>query len=176
MQFDHSLADNPFAVLSFLAAPAILTNATTLLAMSTSNRLARASDRAKAASSQILSLKTTDETLAILHQTDFQISTTRARMLVQALRYFYFAAGCFSAGTCAALLGAFSSRWHLPRLDSVTQALTMALSSAGMVGLVLGAVKLVAETRLALRSLDAHHTAITRWRATHQVPPINPGE
>jgi hypothetical protein len=175
MQFDHSLADNPFAVLSFLAAPAILTNATTLLAMSTSNRLARASDRARAASSQILSLKATDETLAILHQTDFQISTTRARMLVQSLRSFYFAAGCFSAGTCAALLGAFSSRWHLPRLDSVTQALTMVLSSAGMVGLVLGAIRLVTETRLALRSLDAHHTAITRWRATHQAPPVNPG-
>lgn len=175
MSIEPIMSENPFAVLSFLAAPAILTNATTLLAMSTSNRLARASDRARAASAIILAQKAADETLAILHQTDFQISTRRARMLVQALRAFYFAAGCFSAGTCAALLGAFSTRWHLPRLDSVTQSLTMLLSTAGMIGLVLGAVELVRETRLALRSLDAHHTAITRWRATHQAPAVDPG-
>jgi hypothetical protein len=37
---------NPFAALSLIVAPAILTNASAVLAMSTSNRLARAVDRA----------------------------------------------------------------------------------------------------------------------------------
>ena len=38
---------NPFAALSLIVAPAILTNASSVLTMSTSNRLARAVDRAR---------------------------------------------------------------------------------------------------------------------------------
>ena len=45
MPSDPSLIYNPFAALSFIAAPAILTNASTVLALSTSNRFMRASDR-----------------------------------------------------------------------------------------------------------------------------------
>ena len=44
---------NPFAVLSLIAAPAILTNCCSLLAMSTSNRLARAVDRAHELTKQL---------------------------------------------------------------------------------------------------------------------------
>jgi len=38
---------NPFAILSFIVAPAVLTNASSVLSMSTTNRLARAVDRAR---------------------------------------------------------------------------------------------------------------------------------
>ncbi len=41
------MAPNPFAALSLIAAPAVLTNASSLLILSTSNRLARAVDRAR---------------------------------------------------------------------------------------------------------------------------------
>jgi len=44
---------NPFAVLSLIVAPAVLTNASSVLAMSTSNRLARAVDRARELSKQL---------------------------------------------------------------------------------------------------------------------------
>ena len=39
------LTQNPFAVLTFIVAPAILTNATSVLAMSTINRMLRTRDR-----------------------------------------------------------------------------------------------------------------------------------
>jgi len=39
---------NPFAILTFIAAPALLTNASSLLALGTSNRFARNVDRARA--------------------------------------------------------------------------------------------------------------------------------
>jgi hypothetical protein len=170
-----ALESNPFAVLSFLAAPAILTNACTLLALGTSNRLARASDRAKAASAAILTHRPQGESMdaiASLHHRDFQTATRRAIMLVQALRYFYFAAGSFAAGTCVALLGAFSSHLQLQRLGTMTQFATMVIAVAGMVAMVAGALRLVAETRIALKSLDDHHAAITQWRATHGVSPL----
>ena len=38
---------NPFAAFSLIVAPAILTNASSVLAMSTGNRLARSVDRAR---------------------------------------------------------------------------------------------------------------------------------
>jgi hypothetical protein len=38
---------NPFAVLSLIVAPAVLTNACSVLVLSTSNRLARATDRVR---------------------------------------------------------------------------------------------------------------------------------
>jgi len=44
---------NPFAILSLIVAPAILTNATSVLVMSTSNRLARGVDRARELSKQL---------------------------------------------------------------------------------------------------------------------------
>ena len=43
---------NPFAALSLIVAPAILTNASSVLSMSTSNRLARAVDRPRGRSRQ----------------------------------------------------------------------------------------------------------------------------
>ena len=42
------LSQNPFALLSLIAAPAVLTNAASVLVMSTSNRFLRASERMRA--------------------------------------------------------------------------------------------------------------------------------
>ncbi len=42
-----AIIDNPFTALSLIGAPAILTNASSLLALSTSNRFAHAIDRAR---------------------------------------------------------------------------------------------------------------------------------
>src|SRR6266850_3010914 len=44
---------NPFGILTFIVAPAILTNASSVMALGTSNRFARAIDRARALSAQI---------------------------------------------------------------------------------------------------------------------------
>src|ERR1700758_3880174 len=44
---DNAAAGNPFAVLTAVVAPAILTNACSVLALGTSNRLARGVDRTR---------------------------------------------------------------------------------------------------------------------------------
>src|SRR5687768_8595489 len=46
-------ASNPFALLSLIAAPAVLTNAMSVLALSTSNRFLRAGERLRALSSEL---------------------------------------------------------------------------------------------------------------------------
>lgn len=157
---------NPFAVLTFLAAPAILTNAAGLLTLSTANRLARASDRARIASTALLHLADAEDPLAKLHEGDFQLASRRAELLVRALRTLYLASGSFAAGTCVALIGAFASYFGVPRLVSVAEALTIAAAVLGVGAIVVGSIVLVRETRIALQALASQHAAITRWRAT----------
>ncbi len=168
-----ALSDNPFAVLSFIAAPAILTNASTLLTLSTSNRLARASDRARAAAAEVLAAPTSDQATRRC-RTDFQMATRRAQLLVAALRQFYFAAGAFAAAACVALLGAFAGYFNVPFLPLAGQILTIGAAIAGVASLVRGSLTLLAETRLALETLEHLHAAITEWAATRP-PPGNPG-
>ncbi|HJZ56636.1 MAG TPA: hypothetical protein VKE74_16840, partial [Gemmataceae bacterium] len=47
------LAGNPFGVLTFIVAPAVLTNASCIMALGTSNRFALAIDRAKALAAEV---------------------------------------------------------------------------------------------------------------------------
>ena len=56
---------SPFAALSFIAAPAVLTNAASVLAMSTSNRFLRASDRMRQLADRLDRGVDTEATLAM---------------------------------------------------------------------------------------------------------------
>lgn len=167
--------NSPFVVLTFLAAPAILTNASTVLALSTANRLARASDRARIAAAAIVGTSNPDDPMVRFQQAEFQLSTRRAMLLIAALRRFYLAAGCFAAGTCVALVGAFINYMGVHALDIVTQIGTVLIACAGVGGLVHGALTLLRETHIAIDTLEQQHAAITTWRATHQIPPVPPG-
>ena len=86
MQF-NVVAGSPFAVLSAIVAPAILTNASSVLALGTSNRLARVVDRTRIVAAQ----------LAPLH--------VRAQLLVKALRLFYAGLGLFAASALVSVGG-----------------------------------------------------------------------
>jgi hypothetical protein len=161
------LTENPFAVLTFLMAPALLTNASNLLSLSTSNRLARTSDRARRAAAAILASTVSDATTEDLRH-DFQNAVQRTILLVKALHRIYFAAGSFAAGTFIALFGAFASHLHIPHTALLTQTLTALATLAGVAGIVAGSVTLMSETRLALKSLADIDASISRWRAAHQ--------
>lgn len=169
------VVNSPFVVFSFLAAPAILTNASTVLALSTSNRLARASDRARTAAAAIVGTTNPDDPMVRFQQMDFQMAIKRAGFLISALRRFYMAAGCFAAGTCMALMGALVNYSGVHVLDTFTQLATVLVALAGVGGLVHGCFILFHETRIAMNTLLEQHAAITTWRATHQAPTVAPG-
>jgi hypothetical protein len=164
-EFSH----NPFALLTFLAAPALLTNASTLMALSTSNRLARAADRARTAAAAAISNSAHDPMLTELSEKDFEISSRRARLLVSALSAVYLAIGCFSTGTLVALIGAFAGYFAISWAVVVTQMATIGAVVVGVISLASAALRLVGETRLALRVIDQHHAAMTKWRATRKI-------
>jgi hypothetical protein len=88
---------NPFAALSLIVAPAVLTNASSILVLSTSNRLARAIDRARTLAAQLELPTGIPGRFTNLRMKELASSEQRALMLLNALRLFY-ASGVAYAG------------------------------------------------------------------------------
>src|SRR5262245_45787186 len=103
---------NPFAAFSLIVAPAILTNASSVLAMSTSNRLARAVDRARDLARQLEAMEAADLSATDSHDSferrlqELTATEQRTTMLLRVLQSFYLALAGFASSTLAALLGA----------------------------------------------------------------------
>ena len=100
-----SIAANPFTALTFITAPAILTNAASVLAMSTSNRFLRASERMRAVAEQLETIDagTPDETMVLVQVERIE---RQAIWLLSALRCSYVALGAFAAASLISLVGA----------------------------------------------------------------------
>jgi Protein of unknown function (DUF2721) len=103
-----NVVGNPFAVLTAIVAPAILTNASSVLAQGTSNRLARVIDRTRAVVAQLVSFEpgaadyqAWSAQLAPLH--------VRAQLLVKALRFYYAGLGLFAASALLSVGGSIES-------------------------------------------------------------------
>jgi len=100
-----AFAQSPFAVLTFIAAPALLTNATSVLALSTINRMLRTRDRmSDLLSKSEAAAASPAESERLVRQVDRV--EKQAMLLLQALRWIYVALGAFVSATLVTLLGA----------------------------------------------------------------------
>ena len=144
------ISENPFASLSLIAAPAVLTNASSVLALGTSNRFARAIDRARALSALLEKEDASGEPMTLMRIHQLNRIERRSLLLLHALRLFYLGLGSFAASALISLIGASvaSSTHHL-----IFRATLAAAGVTGFVGvgsLVCGCILLVEETRLAV--------------------------
>src|SRR6185436_8200935 len=98
-----SLESNPFAILTFIAAPAILTNASSVLALGTSNRFGRNVDRSRQLIKMLEGRDPATDPEAGLFVRLLTKTHRRARLLMWAMSSFYFAIGCFAAGSLTSL-------------------------------------------------------------------------
>jgi hypothetical protein len=145
----------PFAALSLIVAPAILTNACSVLILSTSNRVARAVDLAREVGRELDALGP-DELTSESRQwlSEMASAHTRSVLLLRALRAVYTALGGFSSATLVALLGVvFASRLPLP-VRSLIELLAVLAGAVGVGGIVWAAVLLLRETRIAVGALE----------------------
>jgi hypothetical protein len=150
----------PFAALSLIVAPAILTNGCSVLVLSTSNRLARAVDLARDLSRD-LDAVSADELLPDSRRwlDEMSAAHTRSVLLLRALRAIYTALGGFSSATLLALLGVvFESRLPDPS-RSLFELLAMMSGVIGVGGIVWAAVLLLRETRIAVTALELRFSA-----------------
>jgi hypothetical protein len=146
---------NPFAVLSLIVAPAILTNAASVLAMSTSNRLARAADRARELSRQLEAAGDLSSRDAARRLRELDTTEQRTLMLLVALRSVYLALGGFASATLVSLFGAVLAPTGA---GAVVRVLEIAAVGAGLVAvgsLAHGSMMLVRETRIVVQVLQA---------------------
>ena len=83
------LPPNPFAILTFISAPAVLTNASCVLLFGTGNRYGRAIDRMHQLSSLVEGGASLGEAELRLRIRQLEAGETRTSLIVRALTCFY---------------------------------------------------------------------------------------
>jgi hypothetical protein len=151
MQYQF-VANNPFAVLTAIVAPAILTNACSVLALGTSNRLGRVVDRTRVVASDIAASKPGSEGF-VEWTSQLRALETRTHMLLRALRLFYAALGLFASSALISVAGSIAAFYGQRLLFQVGAALAVVSGGSAVLGLSAGCFSMVNETRLAVRSL-----------------------
>jgi hypothetical protein len=144
---------NPFSLLTFIAAPAILTNASSVNVLSTSNRLARSMERARAISIQIEEHENDTDDGNDVRLKLLKFAERRTLIIVRALTCFYIAIGSFAAASLISLLGAVFVAAQQDMLRQITLAVSLCAGIVGVGGLTIGSGLLVFETRMALRGM-----------------------
>jgi len=130
----------------------VLTNAASVLALSTSNRFLRTSERMRGFAAEIVKMRASPDIRALLLK---QIDRTeeQATLLLRALRGAYTAAGAFTAATLISILGAAVAP-HSPRLDKGIAVVALAVGLLGAGALVLACHYLLAATRSSLLNVS----------------------
>jgi Protein of unknown function (DUF2721) len=147
-----AVGGNPFAVLTAVVAPAILTNASSVLALGTSNRMARVVDRTRVVAKELAALEPGDPQFGSW-VTQLEHLQYRVQLLVKALRVIYASLGLFAASALLSLIGGIMSSYGSRVWFDVTAALALLSGAAAVVGLASGCALMVHETRYAVRAL-----------------------
>jgi uncharacterized protein DUF2721 len=146
------LADNPFTVVTAVVAPAVLTNACSVLCLGTSNRLARAVDRTRVVAAEISSLKPGSR---IYQQQILQLKSLerRIQLLLKSLKFLYASLGSFAASALITILGAAIKYFDWQIASGIAAMIAVATGTFAVTGLVIACTCMVRETRLAVQYL-----------------------
>ena len=146
------LNDNPFAVLTAVVAPAILTNACSVLCLGTGNRIARVVDRTRIVATQLASIApgTPNHEAYVRQLEKLQV---RSAFLLSALRLFYASLGSFAAAALISVIGSTLAFYGWQFVFRVAAIVGLAIGALGVTGLVSGCTLMVRETRLAVQTL-----------------------
>ena len=161
---------SPFAVFTLIAAPALLTNATSVLALSTTNRMLRTRE----SMSQLLAKSESRDPAVLDAGFMEQVGRveTQAGLLLGALHAIYLALGAFSGATLVTLVGAaLDSYSGLPWFRPLS-ILGLLLGGVGVGCLIFGSARLFQATRVSLvnireeaKRIRARHGAAKAGRA-----------
>lgn len=157
------VTDNPFAVLTLIAAPAVFTNASSVLALGTGNRLARVVDRTRELGKVLHSDPPSDKDTTEMWERHLERLEKRAGLLVRAMSFFYGSIGSFAAASLVSILGASlaGSSYSLP--FGLIGGVSFIVGMIGFIGLSVGCTFLVTETRLALLSQSEEAKLARSW-------------
>ena len=166
MPMDTSaLTHSPFTVLTFIAAPAVLTNAASVLAMSTINRMLRTRDRM-----QQLFDESEKGVITVAHGARLVAQVNRverqAAHLLRALHSIYVALAAFAAASLVTLLGAVFGNWEGAFSFRLLVGSGIVLGFVGVGGLVWGCWNLLQATRVSLVNIREQAELIREQQET----------
>jgi hypothetical protein len=150
---DYTLVGaDPFSILTVVVAPAVLTNASSVLAMGTNNRLARVADRTHAVTAQLAKLEPGAKSYEVL---DAQLPAlqTRAQLLLRALRCFYLGLGLFASSALISIAGSIAVYYGGRSAFQAAAGIGVVCGALAVVALVCGCVLMIRETQLAVIGL-----------------------
>jgi hypothetical protein len=146
------LTENPFAILTAIVAPAVLTNACSVLALGTSNRIARVVDRTTDVTEE---LGRAGEDAWVRQRLEHQLEVlrVRARLLVRALGLAYSALGGFASSALIAIVGGALGNFGIALGYHVAAVSGLAIALAAVGALTTACVFMVRDTRMAVGNL-----------------------
>ncbi|HMJ91316.1 MAG TPA: DUF2721 domain-containing protein [Candidatus Acidoferrum sp.] len=149
-------------MLTFIVAPAILTNATSVLAMSTINRMLRTRERMQQlyAASEGNDTFRGDRFINQVNRVEMQ-----AVLLLGAMRFIYVSLGAFAAAALVTLLGAVLSHIQPAVVTRLIIGAGLFLGFVGVAGLVIGCLKLFRATRLSMFNIREEAELIRQRQA-----------
>jgi hypothetical protein len=165
--FAVPLTENPFAILTAIVAPAVLTNACSVLALGTSNRVARVVDRTRAVTAEMGHVGEDDYMRTHLeHQ--LGLLRVRSRLLVSALRLDYLALGGFAFSALIAVIGgALSYFGFVPGYRSAAL-LGLLIGVGAVAALSTACAFMVRETTMAIDNLEEEANLYSMVQKKHE--------
>jgi hypothetical protein len=147
------LSDNPFSALTIVVAPAILTNASSVLCLGTANRLARVVDRTHAVSAELAHFVADSESVQPCRR---QLRTLRVRwgLVLRALKLFYMSLASFAGAALISLCGSVFTTSSIHISFNFIAFIGFTAGAIGVTGLVFGCTIMMRETRLAIQNLE----------------------
>lgn len=166
-----NVGHSPFAALTMIVAPAMLTNASCVLAMSTINRMLRTRERMREllTDSEDDSSRSADEIQRAERQVDRV--ERQATLLLGALASIYVALGSFALATLVSLLGAAFSTVADQMVFRALAVFGFVLGVLGVCGLVFGCARLFHATQLSLLNIREEAEVIRDRRAKRASTP-----
>ena len=165
-----TLSQSPFAVLTFIAAPALLTNASSVLALSTINRMLRTRDRMHELFARSETPQRSEADARRLVEQGDRVER-QAVLLLRALHAIYVALGAFSGATLVTLLGAGLAPYQGAIWFRILVWMGMGLGFVGVGGLMLGSANLFRATQLSLINIREEAALIRERQASPRTRP-----
>ncbi|HEY2821706.1 MAG TPA: DUF2721 domain-containing protein [Candidatus Acidoferrum sp.] len=143
---------DPFSILTIVVAPAVLTNASSVLALGTNNRLARVADRTHAVTAQLAKLDPGARDYEV-SKAELPVLQTRAELLLRALRCFYLGLGLFASSALISIAGSVAVHFGGRSIFQIAAGIGVLCGASAVISLVGGCVLMIRETQLAVRGL-----------------------
>ncbi|MDR3763415.1 MAG: DUF2721 domain-containing protein [Acidobacteriota bacterium] len=163
--------ESPFAVLTAVAAPALLTNSSSVLVLGMGNRIARVIDRTRTVATVMASTAENSELFQRLQQQTLQLKR-RTAYLGRAIRLGYAAVGGFAAEALIAVLGGMLVHYELHFYARAAALAALGIGFISVGSLVAACVYMVHESALALDNLadEARTVMMEAERHLHKLP------